>query len=135
MDQAKGARKLAASALGWMPTDSLAPGRRSKEGRPARLERRLRTSNSSERWRLLIIGNVQGVGYRATCRDRARDLGLAGWVQNRPDGSVEVQAEGDPQQLEALRLWCERGPTAAFVSGVSVSQMGPTGTDWFEVRF
>ncbi len=79
-------------------------------------------------------GRVQGVGYRAACRTRATDLGLGGWVRNLPNGSVELQAEGPAQALAELRLWCERGPADAQVSGVSVTQIGITGQDWFEVR-
>lgn len=79
-------------------------------------------------------GRVQGVGYRAACRDRARELGLGGWVRNRGDGSVEVQAEGPVQQLGELRLWCDKGPAGAQVNGVSVTQIGSTGDDWFELR-
>jgi acylphosphatase len=69
-----------------------------------------------------------------SCCSRAKDLGLSGWVRNRSDGSVEVEAEGPIQELTELRLWCEMGPTAANVTRVSASQIGPTGSDWFEVR-
>lgn len=79
-------------------------------------------------------GRVQGVGYRAGCCDRARNLGLGGWVRNLPDGSVEVEAEGTAEQLAELRLWCEHGPEGAGVSGLGISQIGITGQDWFEVR-
>jgi acylphosphatase len=81
-----------------------------------------------------VSGQVQGVGYRAACCNKSRELGLAGWVRNLPDGRVEVQAEGTTQDLAELRLWCERGPAPANVSGVAVSQMGTTGEDWFEIR-
>jgi acylphosphatase len=81
-----------------------------------------------------VRGQVQGVGYRASCLRRASELGLGGWVRNRADGSVEVEAEGPAFQLNELRLWCEKGPDRARVSGVAVSQVAPTGSDWFEVR-
>jgi acylphosphatase len=93
-----------------------------------------RTQAPSERWRLTVRGQVQGVGYRAACCSRANELGLGGWVRNEPDGSVEVEAEGQPQQLGELRLWCERGPSAAVVNRVTVTNLPPTGTDWFEIR-
>lgn len=83
---------------------------------------------------MIVRGRVQGVGYRAGCLERARDLGLGGWVRNLDDGSVEVEAEGGAQQLTDLRLWCERGPTGAAVSGVSMTLLNITGQDWFEVR-
>ena len=56
-----------------------------------------------ERWRLIIQGKVQGVGFRASCNRRALDLGLRGWVRNRKDGSLEVQAEGAPMAIAELR--------------------------------
>ena len=123
-----------------MPGDSLSPGRRSKARRAAANERRFlqpsdpRQPGSCERWRLIVSGQVQGVGYRAACCGKARELGLAGWVRNLADGRVEVQAEGNALQLGELRLWCERGPASAAVSGVSMTQIGVTGDDWFEVR-
>jgi acylphosphatase len=90
--------------------------------------------NNCERWRLIVRGKVQGVGYRAACCGRARELGLGGWVRNLDDGSVEVQAEGPRQQLTELHLWCERGPAGAHVAGVAASTLGSSGQDWFEVR-
>jgi acylphosphatase len=83
---------------------------------------------------MTVRGKVQGVGYRAGCRQRALDLGLRGWGRNRPDGSVELEAEGPPHRLGELRLWCEKGPPGAHVSGVSTGQMAVAGTDWFEIR-
>jgi acylphosphatase len=47
---------------------------------------------------------------------------------------VELEAEGPPQSLEELRLWCEKGPPDARVSGVTITRIAPTGADWFEVR-
>lgn len=79
-------------------------------------------------------GRVQAVGYRISCLRRAEELGLSGWVRNRPDGSVEVEAEGPVQSLAELQLWCERGPQRAQVSSVSSTRIAPTGSDWFEIR-
>ena len=90
--------------------------------------------SSRERWRYVIRGQVQGVGYRAACNRRASELGLSGWVRNCSDGCVEVQAEGTEQQLIALRVWCESGPSEARVASVLASRIPPTGADWFEVR-
>ncbi len=82
---------------------------------------------------MTVRGLVQGVGYRADCRRRAIELGLSGWVRNRPDGSVELEAEGPAEQLGELRLWCEKGPPGAHVSSVSAGQMALVGSDWFEI--
>lgn len=62
-----------------------------------------------------ITGVVQGVGFRWFVRERARRLGLAGWVRNLPDGSVEVAATGGPQPLQLLRAELQRGPEGAAV--------------------
>jgi acylphosphatase len=62
-----------------------------------------------------IIGVVQGVGFRWFVRERARRLGLAGWVRNLPDGSVEVAAQGEGGQLDLLRAELLRGPSGASV--------------------
>lgn len=65
-----------------------------------------------------VTGMVQGVGFRWFVRERARRLGLAGWVRNLPDGSVEVAAEGDDGQLELLRGELRRGPRGAAVDNL-----------------
>jgi acylphosphatase len=74
------------------------------------------------------------VGYRAGCCQKAKDLNLHGWVRNRTDGSVEVQAEGPVHQLTELLLWCERGPAGAEVLSVSTAHLSPSREDWFEIR-
>lgn len=69
----------------------------------------------------VIRGRVQGVGYRATTMDEARRLGLAGWVRNRFDGSVEVTAEGPQAKLDLLLATLRRGPWGAKVEDVAAS--------------
>lgn len=71
---------------------------------------------NSERLLLRIRGRVQGVWYRASARERAQQLGVTGWVTNRPDGSVELCAEGPRPKLERLLAWCHQGPPAADVN-------------------
>jgi acylphosphatase len=68
--------------------------------------------------RVRIRGRVQGVGFRWFVRVRARALGLAGWVANLPDGSVEVAASGDQAKLDQLRRLVKDGPDGAQVYGV-----------------
>ena len=70
------------------------------------------------RLHVLVRGRVQGVGFRWFVREVGRDLGLAGWVRNRADGTVEVAAEGEPQMLERLRDMLREGPNGATVSAV-----------------
>ena len=61
---------------------------------------------------------MQGVGFRWFVRERARELGVRGWVRNRADGSVEVEAAGESEKIERLRQWLTRGPSGAHVSGL-----------------
>ena len=65
-----------------------------------------------------VTGVVQGVGFRWFVRERARRLGLAGWVRNLPDGSVEVLAEGDQGQLDLLEGELKKGPQGARVASI-----------------
>ena len=65
-----------------------------------------------------VRGRVQGVYFRWWTRRRAADLGLWGTVQNRPDGTVEVHAAGEPETLEAFAAELEIGPPSASVEGV-----------------
>lgn len=67
----------------------------------------------------IVRGRVQAVGYRATTLDEARRLGLAGWVRNRADGTVEVVAEGPPAKLHLLLSFLQRGPLGARVASVA----------------
>ena len=66
----------------------------------------------------VVHGRVQGVGYRATTIDEARRLGLAGWVRNRHDGTVEVLAEGSEPKLNLFVAYLHRGPWGAHVTSV-----------------
>ena len=84
---------------------------------------------------LLVRGRVQGVGFRAFVLHRARDLGLSGWVRNCADGSVELEAEGDPAGLERLVEAVSRGPLAARVAAVErTERAGVAGQTGFRVR-
>ncbi len=76
---------------------------------------------------VIIEGTVQGVFYRASTRDKAQELGLYGWVRNRPDFSVEAVFEGDTETIEKILDWCRNGPPGAFVSNVLVTYEDHTG--------
>ena len=77
----------------------------------------------------LVRGQVQGVGFRWFVRERARRLGLRGWVRNRADGCVEVAAAGDEESIAYLRQSLARGPSGAQVSGVDDLPDGPGSTE------
>ncbi len=70
--------------------------------------------------RCRVTGRVQGVFYRASTRERALTLGVAGYARNLPDGSVEVLACGDPAAVDALCEWLWVGPPMAEVSRVDI---------------
>jgi acylphosphatase len=84
-----------------------------------------------KRAHVLVRGRVQGVGYRMAASQRARSRNLAGFVRNLPDGCVEAAFEGDPDAVDALVAWCERGPAGARVDAVEVQLETPTGDTGF----
>jgi acylphosphatase len=76
---------------------------------------------------LLVTGRVQGVGFRWFVLMAARRLELSGWVRNRPDGLVEVRAEGPRDRLDELEAVVREGPEGAVVSGIE--KLEPEGND------
>ena len=74
--------------------------------------------------RLAIRGRVQGVWFRESMRMEAERLGLTGWVRNRMDGSVEAVVQGASDAVDAIVGWAYRGPDAARVTDVEVSDAG-----------
>ena len=75
----------------------------------------------SKRVRIVVRGRVQGVFFRAYTMEKARSLGVVGWVKNRDDGSVEIVAEGERAKLEELLEWARQGPPDARVEEVDVA--------------
>jgi acylphosphatase len=85
------------------------------------------------RARVRVRGRVQGVFFRVETRDRARSLGLAGWVRNCADGAVEAVFEGEPDRVESMIDWCGRGPAGAQVDSVDVKWEEAAGEHGFTV--
>ena len=77
--------------------------------------------------RFLVTGRVQGVGFRWFVLEAASVENLTGWVRNRPDGDVEVVAEGDAESMERFERAVRRGPARARVDDVSTDILAPTG--------
>ena len=82
-----------------------------------------------------VTGRVQGVSFRWYAQERARSLGVSGWVRNEPDGSVLLHAEGDDQAVDSLVAWCRRGPSMAKVSNVAVREATPSGATSFDIGY
>ena len=72
--------------------------------------------------RLVARGRVQGVWFRESMRIEAQRLGIAGWVRNRLDGSVEAVVQGSPEAVDAIVAWAHRGPEAADVRDLEVGE-------------
>jgi acylphosphatase len=82
----------------------------------------------------VVSGRVQGVFFRDSVRRRAEAVGVAGWVRNTPEGTVEAVFEGDPGAVDELVEFCRRGPSRAEVTSVDVEEEQPEGLSGFDVR-
>jgi len=86
------------------------------------------------RRRVVVLGEVQGVFFRDTCRRQAQAHGVTGWVRNCPDGTVEAAFEGEPEAVQAMIAWARKGPPMAYVGRVEVTEEEPVGERSFQVR-
>ena len=75
---------------------------------------------------VLISGRVQGVWFRASTKQIAKQLGLTGWVRNTPDGCVEAVFEGEEHLINKMIEWCHHGPSLSKVKNVDVKNQDPT---------
>ena len=87
-----------------------------------------------KRAEVIVRGKVQGVFFRVETRDRARSLGLSGWVTNARDGTVRAAFEGEDERVESMVHWCGRGPSGASVDTVDVTWVEPEGEQSFVIR-
>jgi acylphosphatase len=81
-----------------------------------------------------VIGRVQGVGFRYYTKKRATEFKINGFVQNKPDGSVYIEAQADQSDLKTFVDWLKKGPAWARVSEVKVSEMPSKEFHQFEIR-
>lgn len=86
-----------------------------------------------ERRHVIIYGRVQGVGFRFGVERAANTRSVAGWVRNRPDGTVEAVFEGELEDVEALVEFCRRGPRGAEVERVEVELESAAGLTGFHL--
>jgi acylphosphatase len=73
----------------------------------------------------IVCGRVQGVGYRYFAERSAHELGLAGWVANRADGSVELEVQGAPEKVDLFFLELKKGPPHSSVTDIRISVLMP----------
>jgi len=83
---------------------------------------------------VFVSGRVQGVYYRATTRDTARERGVDGWVENLDDGRVEAVFEGSEDAVGSMVEWCHTGSPNARVDDVDVEYGDPAGIEGFGIR-
>ena len=83
--------------------------------------------------RAVVTGSVQGVGFRFFAERAARELGVRGWVRNRPDGSVETVAEGEEEAVAGYLRRLRLGPRASHVESVIVEELVVQGFASFEI--
>jgi acylphosphatase len=87
------------------------------------------------RLKAVVKGEVQGVGFRWAVQRQAGQLGLTGYAENRPDGSVLVEAEGSPDRLDQLEAFLHQGPRWAEVESLDSQRSPATGEfDEFQAR-
>ena len=86
------------------------------------------------RRRVVVHGQVQGVFFRDSTRRLAQQHGVAGWVANRWDGTVEAVFEGEAEAVERLVAFCREGPRGAQVKSIDVGEEEPEGLSEFSVR-
>jgi acylphosphatase len=86
------------------------------------------------RRRVVVHGRVQGVWFRGSTEAEARAAGVAGWVRNRPDGTVEAVFEGPSEAVARLLAFCRHGPRGARVDRVEELEEAPEGLAGFSVR-
>ena len=85
---------------------------------------------------VIISGRVQGVWFRASTKQIAKQLGLTGWVRNTPDGYVEAVFEGEEHLINKMIEWCHQGPPLSKVKNVEVKNQDPTNEfSDFSIRF
>ena len=81
-----------------------------------------------------VLGRVQGVGFRFYTNKRAQEFNIKGYVKNRSDGSVFIEAEGEDSVIKAFVSWCEKGPAWSRVSELKIAEIPFVGYDNFQIK-
>ena len=69
---------------------------------------------------IFIYGEVQGVFFRRSAKNKAEEMGVVGWIRNRSDGSVEAVVQGPKDKIDKYILWCKKGPPFAKVEKIEI---------------
>lgn len=85
-------------------------------------------------YKIRVEGDVQGVFYRSSTKNIAKELGINGFAKNDADGSVYIEAEGDEKNLKKFLSWCEEGPDTAKVKNVEYQEGDIKKFETFEIR-
>ena len=83
--------------------------------------------------KIIVAGEVQGVFYRQSTKEKATEIGIGGRVCNQEDGTVQITATGTEDQLQQLIDWCHQGPRRAVVKKVQVEKIPYTPFDSFNI--
>jgi acylphosphatase len=86
-------------------------------------------------YNITISGRVQGVGFRYTVRNVAKNMGVKGYAKNMHNGNVYIEAEADENTISEFLKWCQKGPDHAYVVKVDIEQGGIIFFDNFEIRY
>ena len=84
---------------------------------------------------VIVSGQVQGVWFRASTKQKAEELGLNGWVRNTPNGCVEAVFEGEEEIVKKMVNWCRHGPPMAKVDNVVIKKQQTIGFNEFSIRY
>ena len=85
-------------------------------------------------FKIIVSGNVQGVFYRASAKDKANELGVKGFVRNEPNGDVYLEVEAEEDILYKFIKWCNLGPTRAKVDRMEAIPGEVVGFTSFEIK-
>ena len=87
--------------------------------------------------RAIVLGKVQGVNFRMYTRQKAKQLGVCGYVSNLENGNVEIVATGENEQLDALIQWAKSGSPSAIVNSLEIEEITGNGEQFesFEIRY
>lgn len=82
---------------------------------------------------IIVTGDVQGVGFRFACKNIATAMGIKGFVKNKYEGTVYIEAEGTELQIFHFIEWCKKGPSHAYVTDINVSKGDLKNFNHFEI--